>query len=306
MSRTLEARVIEMHAVKPRAASPLAKPLAAPPARPAAIAHGPAPERAAAEPPRPSPPLVRPQTVARGSEARERAIEDVLARFSPLVKYVVDKISATLPKTVDIDDLQSSAVIGLYDAWEKFDASRGTKFETYAVWRIRGAVLDELRALDWASRTTRRKARKVEEVSRGLDQKLGRAASDNEIAAALGLDTREFFRVSDEVRSAVHLSLERPQSNDDSSDVMGLSEAIEAADAVDCLEAVELGEARGILLGAINHLPEQERLVVALYYYEELTLKEIGEILGISESRVSQVHTKAIRRLKRRVPELAA
>jgi len=233
-------------------------------------------------------------------------VEDVLARYSPLVKYVVDKISATLPKTVDLDDLQSSAVIGLYDAWEKFDASRGTKFETYAVWRIRGAVLDELRALDWASRTTRRKARRVEEVSRGLDQKLGRAASDVEIAAALGLDSQEFFRLSDEVQSAVHLSLERPQSHDDSSDVMGLGEAIEAADAVDCLEVVELGEARGILLGAINHLPEQERLVVALYYYEELTLKEIGEILGISESRVSQVHTKAIRRLRRRVPELAA
>jgi RNA polymerase sigma factor for flagellar operon FliA len=310
MSRTLEARVIEMRAVKPRAASPVPpQPAAATRARTPAIARGNGTEQtraAEATPPRPAPALVRPQAVARGTEARERAIEDVLARYSPLVKYVVDKISATLPKTVDIDDLQSSAVIGLYDAWEKFDSSRGTKFETYAVWRIRGAVLDELRALDWASRTTRRKARRVEEVSRGLDQKLGRAASDNELADALGLDSREFFRVSDEVRSARHLSLERPQSNDESSDVMGLSEAIEAADAVDCLEAVELGEARGILLGAINHLPEQERLVVALYYYEELTLKEIGEILGISESRVSQVHTKAIRRLKRRVPELAA
>jgi RNA polymerase sigma factor for flagellar operon FliA len=236
----------------------------------------------------------------------EREIEDVLARYSPLVKYVVDKISATLPKTVDVDDLNSSAVIGLYDAWEKFDSSRGTKFETYAVWRIRGAVLDELRALDWASRTTRRKARRVEEVSRDLDQKLGRAASDVEIANALGLDSQEFFRLSDEVQNAIHLSLERPQSHDESSDVMGLGEAIEADEDIDCLESVELDEARGILLGAINHLPEQERLVVALYYYEELTLKEIGEILGISESRVSQVHTKAIRRLRRRVPELAA
>lgn len=238
--------------------------------------------------------------------SREREIEDVLARYSPLVKYVVDKISATLPKTVDIDDLNSSAVIGLYDAWEKFDSSRGTKFETYAVWRIRGAVLDELRALDWASRTTRRKARRVEEVSRDLDQKLGRAASDVEIANALGLDADEFFRLSDEVQNAIHLSLERPQSHDESSDVMGLGEAIESEEDIDCLESVELDEARGILLGAINRLPEQERLVVALYYYEELTLKEIGEILGISESRVSQVHTKAIRRLRRRVPELAA
>jgi RNA polymerase sigma factor for flagellar operon FliA len=237
---------------------------------------------------------------------QERVVEDVLAKYSPLVKYVVDKISATLPKTVDVDDLQSSAVIGLYDAWEKFDATRGTKFETYAVWRIRGAVLDELRALDWASRTTRRKARKVEEVSRGLDQKLGRAASDVEIAEALGLDSQEFFRLSDEVQNAVHLSLERPQSGDESSEVMGLSEAIEAEEHHDSLHSVELDEARAILLGAINHLPEQERLVVALYYYEELTLKEIGEVLGISESRVSQVHTKAIRRLRRRVPELAA
>ncbi len=241
----------------------------------------------------------------RGRE-RERQVEDVLSRYSPLVKYVVDKISATLPKTVDLDDLNSSAVIGLYDAWEKFDSTRGTKFETYAVWRIRGAVLDELRALDWASRTTRRKARHVEEVSRDLDQKLGRAASDNEIAEALGLDVQEFFRLSDQVQNAIHLSLERPQSHDESSDVMGLGEALEAEDTVDSLQVIELEEARAILLGAINHLPEQERLVVALYYYEELTLKEIGEILGISESRVSQVHTKAIRRLRRRVPELAA
>lgn len=235
----------------------------------------------------------------------DRAVEKVLAKYSSLVKYVVDKISSTLPKTVDVDDLHSSAVIGLYDAWEKFDSTRGTKFETYAVWRIRGAVLDELRALDWASRTTRRKARRVEEVSRDLDQKLGRAASDNEIADALGLDSQEFLRLSDEVQNAVHLSLERPQSHDDSSDVMGLSEALEAEERHDSLESVELGEARLILLGAINHLPEQERLVVALYYYEELTLKEIGEVLSISESRVSQVHTKAIRRLRRRVPELA-
>ncbi len=234
----------------------------------------------------------------------ERVIENVLAKYSSLVKYVVDKISSTLPKTVDLDDLQSSAVIGLYDAWEKFDSTRGTKFETYAVWRIRGAVLDELRALDWASRTTRRKARRVEEVSRNLDQKLGRAASDHEIADAMGLDSQEFLRLSDEVQNAVHLSLERPQSGDESSDVMGLSEAIEAEERHTSLESVELEEAREILLGAVNHLPEQERLVVALYYYEELTLKEIGEVLGISESRVSQVHTKAIRRLRRRVPEL--
>ena len=303
MPRTLEAQ-------EARPKAPALKPRLVPSPVRARVNHQPAAETTVAESPERAPTPVVPElvrsTAARGSVARDRAVEDVLARYSPLVKYVVDKISATLPKTVDLDDLQSSAVIGLYDAWEKFDASRGTKFETYAVWRIRGAVLDELRALDWASRTTRRKARRVEEVSRGLDQKLGRAASDVEIAAALGLDSQEFFRLSDEVQSAVHLSLERPQTHDDSSDVMGLGEAIEATDAVDCLEAVELVEARGILLGAINHLPEQERLVVALYYYEELTLKEIGEILGISESRVSQVHTKAIRRLRRRVPELAA
>ena len=235
---------------------------------------------------------------------RERVAREVIQKYSPLVKYVVDKISATLPKTVDLDDLQSSAVIGLYDAWEKFDESRGTKFETYAVWRIRGAVLDELRALDWASRTTRRKARKVEEVSRTLEQKLGRAASDVEVAEAMGLAPDEFFRLFDEVQNAVHLSLERPQSGDESSDGMGLGDALESENDVDSLETLELDEARGILLGAINVLPEQERLVVALYYYEELTLKEIGEILGISESRVSQVHTKAIRRLRRRVPDL--
>ncbi len=236
---------------------------------------------------------------------RERVAEQVIQKYSPLVKYVVDKISATLPKTVDLDDLQSSAVIGLYDAWEKFDESRGTKFETYAVWRIRGAVLDELRALDWASRTTRRKARRMEEVSRVLEQKLGRQPSDSEIAAALGIDDEEAFRLFDEVNSTKGtLSLERPQSGEEGSEGTGLGEALEAEQDVDVLESLELDQARKILLSTINVLPEQERLVVALYYYEELTLKEIGEILGISESRVSQVHTKAIRRLRRRVPDL--
>lgn len=326
MSRTLEVQLTEVETQKarPRGARPMLTRVNGDDRRPPAAPRPPSPDagrsaargagRRAPESPVAAaavagdgvPALARAATLSVLPRERERQVADVLARYSPLVKYVVDKISATLPKTVDLDDLRSSAVIGLYDAWEKFDATRGTKFETYAVWRIRGAVLDELRALDWASRTTRRKARKVEEVSRTLDQKLGRAASEAEIADALGLDSQEFFRLSDEVQNAVHLSLERPQAHDDSSDVMGLGEAIEAEETVDCLQSVELAEARGILLGAINHLPEQERLVVALYYYEELTLKEIGEILGISESRVSQVHTKAIRRLRRRVPELAA
>ena len=165
---------------------------------------------------------------------------DLLKRFAPLVRHVVERVAATLPRNVDHEDLYSAGVLGLLDAHAKFDTRKGVKFETYAVWRIKGAVLDQLRALDWASRSMRRKARNLDGVTRKLDQKLGRAASEEE-------------------------------------------------------------ERKVVVLRTLNHLPEQERLVVALYYYEHLTLKEIGRALGISESRVSQVHTRAMSRLRLRL-----
>ncbi len=231
----------------------------------------------------------------------EKQKAEALKRYAPLVKYVVDKISSSLPKSIEKDDLINTAIIGLYDALEKYDESRGTKFETYAIWRIKGAVLDELRAMDWASRTTRRKAREVERVCRYLDQRLGRAATEQEIAEEMNLPVSEFSRLLEEVRGAALLSLDQAVSVDEEHDLAGLAEMIEDVDADDALELLEDEESRRLLLEAINGLQEQERLVIALYYYEEMTLKEIGETLSISESRVSQIHTRAISRLRARM-----
>ena len=230
-------------------------------------------------------------------ESRDMA----LRRYFPLVKYVVDKIAAGLPKSIDRDDLINTALIGLFDALEKYDADRGTKFETYAIWRIKGAVLDELRTRDWASRTTRRKAREIERVSQRLDQKMGRGATEQEMADALGLSVHEFMRQLEEVRGTVLLSLDQSLQVDDDHDIAGLADMIEDSTVEHTLVTIEREESRYFLLDLVNGLTEQERLVVALYYYEEMTLKEIGETLNISESRVSQIHTKAILRLKGRL-----
>ena len=227
--------------------------------------------------------------------------DEALKRYFPLVKYVVDKIATGLPKSIERDDLLNTALIGLHDALDKYDQSRGTKFETYAIWRIKGAVLDELRSMDWASRTTRRKAREIERVCQKLDQKLGRAASEQEMADAMNLSLHEFMRLLEEVRGTVLLSLDQSLQVDDDHDLAGLADMIEDSTVEDTLCLIEKEEARFHLLDLVNGLTEQERLVVALYYYEEMTLKEIGEALRISESRVSQIHTKAILRLKGRL-----
>ncbi len=231
----------------------------------------------------------------------EHAKAEALQKYAPLVKYVVDRIASSLPKSIEKGDLINTAVIGLFDALEKYDESRGTKFETYAIWRIKGAVLDELRSLDWASRTTRRKAREIERACCLLDQKLGRAASEHEIAKELNVPMKDFSRLLEEVRGAALLSLDQTVSVDDEHDLSGLGEMVEDHTIIDSLELIEDQQSQDMLLESINFLTEQERLVVALYYYEEMTLKEIGETLTISESRVSQIHTKAVARLGSRM-----
>ena len=235
-------------------------------------------------------------------EARRR--EEALRKYAPLVKYVVDKVAAGLPRTVDKEDLISTAIIGLYDALEKFDTGRGTKFETYAIWRIKGAVLDELRSLDWASRTIRRKARAVDKACRFLDQKLGRPASDEEVSHHMGMPLQDYHKLIDDIRGSMLLSLDSTVSVDEEHELTGLADMIQNAAADNALEVMESDEARQLLLQSINALCEQERLVLALYYYEEMTLKEIGETLNISESRVSQIHTKAVQRLRARLRPL--
>jgi len=234
----------------------------------------------------------------------EREREDSLRRYAPLVKYVVDRIATGLPKSIEKEDLLNTAIIGLFDALEKYDPERGTKFETYAIWRIKGAVLDELRSMDWVSRTTRRKARNLEKVMNQLDQRHGRAASEVEIAKEMKLSVHELLRLVEEVRGTVVLSLDQAVTVDDDHDLAGLSDIIEDEVTPDALSLIEDEENKHLLLGSINNLTEQERLVVALYYYEEMTLKEIGETLHISESRVSQIHTKAILRMRSRMRKI--
>ena len=242
-----------------------------------------------------------PVRLPRGLTKSQRNRELAFRKYAHLVKYVVDKIAAGLPKTVETEDLTNAAVIGLFDAMEKYDKSKGTKFETYAVWRIRGAVLDELRSLDWASRTTRRKAKQVDRICQQLDQRYGRAASEDEIAREMKISTRDLSHLMGEVRRVTILSLNQTISSEDDRELAGLAEIIEDVKSADPSQQIETEEAKEVLLDAVNRLPEQERLVIALYYYEEMTLKEIGETLQISESRVSQIHTKAIGKLKARV-----
>ncbi len=229
---------------------------------------------------------------------------ELVERYLPLVKAAVDRIKFKLPKTIDEEDLTNSAVIGLIDALRKFDPRKKTKFETYAMWRIKGAILDELRALDWASRSVRRKARDIQRQLQIMEQKLGRSVSDNEVADRLNISSKDMSKLGEAVRGRVVLSIDQPVHLDDESGHVELSEVLEDTQAIDMLEAVEQEESKKMILQCINNLPEQERLVIALYYYEELTLKQIGQVLGISESRASQVHTKAVSRLKNRVSKV--
>ena len=225
---------------------------------------------------------------------------DLLQRFAPLVRHVVERVATTLPRNVDHEDLYSAGVLGLLDAHAKFDSGKGVKFETYAVWRIKGAVLDQLRALDWVSRSMRRKARNLDGITRKLDQKLGRAASEDEVAREMKMSRGEFYRLLDHVRGAVLVSLDESRSGD-GEEPSTLADHLPDASVVDVESRLEEEQTRLVMLQTLDHLPEQERLVVALYYYERLTLKEIGRALGISESRVSQVHTRAMIRLRVRL-----
>jgi len=273
---TAAARALKATKKAGKAAAPAKRPPLALVPRPAEVASAPAE------------PVVR--------VARDKLLE----RYTPLIRYVVERLSVGLPKNVDHDDLMSAGILGLLDAYDKFDPNKGTKFETYAVWRIKGAVLDQLRALDWASRSVRRKAREVEASTRRLDQRLGRAATDEEVAKEAKMSLADYHRLMDQVRGAVLLSLDETRSPEEG-DSLGLADVIEDPNAPDVLARLEEEETRIVLLDTLNRLPEQERIVVALYYYEHMTLREIGVTLGISESRVSQVHSRAVLRLRSRV-----
>ena len=235
-------------------------------------------------------------------ELRDRLI----VMYSPLVKYVAGRLGSGLPAHVDEGDLVSYGLLGLIGAIERYDPDRDIKFETYAIARIRGSIIDELRALDWVPRSVRSRAREIERAIGALEAKLGRAPTDEEIAGKVGITTEELEdSLTDIARSSI-AALDELWSVSGEGDQVSLLDTIEDPDSVRPAEALDETELREILGDAISRLPEREKLVITLYYYEELTLREIGEVLGVTESRISQLHTKAILRLKARLAGAAA
>jgi len=233
------------------------------------------------------------------SELRERLLEEYL----PLVKSVAGRMALGFPKSVELSDLVSTGVIGLIEALSNYDPSRGVKFETYAVPRIRGAILDELRSLDWVPRSTRAKSREIDKATIKLENRLGRVPTQRELAKCLRVSTRELMATLDDVSSSSVLSLDELIYGEDDNRQVPRVETVESGARHNMLHDLEKKELKAFITSSLNNLTEQEKMVIAFYYYEEMTLKEIGEIMHISESRVSQIHTKAVLKLRSMVKE---
>ncbi|GAB0057748.1 RNA polymerase sigma factor FliA [Candidatus Magnetaquicoccaceae bacterium FCR-1] len=226
--------------------------------------------------------------------------DEVILKYAPIVKYVASRISMKLPQSVDIDDLVQVGILGLIDAVSKFDPHRGIKFQTYAEFRVRGAILDELRSMDWVPRAVRQTAAHIQETYLLLEGQMGKSVEDQEVAAHLGLTLDEFYRNLDAVRGIAILSFDdlRPSLDEEEWDVL---EMLADPEIIDPVESIGLQQLRLALSEAISSLPDKERLVVTLYYFEELTMSEIGEVLGLTESRISQLHSKAAMRMRARM-----
>lgn len=234
-------------------------------------------------------------------EGDERARERLVVAYSPLVKYVAGRMAAGLPSHVDEGDLISYGLIGLIGSIERYDLDRDIKFETYAVSRIRGAIIDELRSLDWVPRSVRTRAREIERAIAELERKLLRAPTDAEIAAKVGITEQELEESLAEISRSSMAALDELWAPQGGGDAIALIDTIEDESGPSPELNLEQTEMREALGESIARLPEREKLVITLYYYEELTLREIGEVLGVTESRVSQLHTKAVLRLKARL-----
>lgn len=233
-------------------------------------------------------------------DARERLI----LHYSPLVKFVAGRVAAGLPQNIEQSDLVSYGIFGLIDAIDKFDPDRGYKFETYAISRIKGAIIDELRSIDWVPRSIRAKARAIERAYSKLENELRRTPDDREVAGELGMNEEELAGVMSQISFVGLVALDELLSagNSERSGAATVGDTV-ADMANDPVAAFESEEMRHVLADAINRMPDRERLVLTLYYYEGLTLAEIGGVLGVTESRVCQIHTKAIFQLRGRLQE---
>lgn len=232
----------------------------------------------------------------------DRAARDqIIVTYAPLVKYVAGRMSSALPSHVDEADLMSYGLIGLINAVERFDPGRAVKFETYAVARIKGSIIDELRSLDWVPRSVRARAREIERKSAQLEAKLQRAPTDEELSTALGMELDEFQAAISQISNSSIVALDEMWSLSSGGEPLSLIDTIGDSRLSNPEDLMQVSELRETLADAIARLPEREKIVVALYYYDGLTLREIGDVLGVTESRVSQLHTKAILRLKGRL-----
>jgi RNA polymerase sigma factor for flagellar operon FliA len=236
-------------------------------------------------------------------DARERLI----LHYSPLVKFVAGRVAAGLPQNIEQSDLVSYGIFGLIDAIDKFDPARGFKFETYAISRIKGAIIDELRSIDWVPRSVRAKARAVERAYSKLENELRRSPEDKEVAAELDMNEDDLNHLLSQVSFTGLVALDELLGRQQASEGGGSATVGDtiADRAHDPVEAFEVDEMKHLLADAINRMPDRERLVLTLYYYEGLTLAEVGGILGVTESRVCQIHTKAILQLRGRLSEPA-
>jgi RNA polymerase sigma factor for flagellar operon FliA len=229
-----------------------------------------------------------------------RTKEKLIIEYAPLIKFIAQKIAVRLPSNIEFDDLVSSGVIGLMDAIDKYDPTRDNKFKTYAEFRIRGAILDELRAQDWVPRSVREKAKQLERAHLRLEQKLGRVPTEEELTSELQISRDEYFELLNQVKSVSILSLDEAGSFN-SSDRKSILSLLESCKIPSPLAQLSYKDVREVVTRAIESLPEKQRLVLSLYYYEDLNLKEIGDVLEVTESRVSQLHTQAILWLRRRL-----
>ena len=222
--------------------------------------------------------------------------QELIVKYTPLIKYIANRIAIRLPSHIDIEDIVNTGVLGLMDAIEKFDPTRGVKFETYAEFRVKGAILDELRALDWVPRSVRKIATWLDTANAALEKKLGRPAYDEELAEAMDIEVDKLHELLSRAGGISLLSLEMVINKNDGK--RPLMDFLSAKDDQNPVESMKLEEMRDIVADCIELLPEKEKLVVSLYYYDELTMKEIGSVLKLTESRVSQIHTKAVMRLR--------
>jgi len=239
---------------------------------------------------------------SRYKERGEQAARDeLIVTYAPLVKYVAGRMSSALPSHVEETDLISYGLIGLINAVERFDPQRAVKFETYAVARIKGSIIDELRSLDWVPRSVRARAREIERKSAQLEHQLQRAPTDEEIAGALGMQVEDFQATITQISNSSIVALDEMWSLSSGGEPLSLIDTIGDTRLSNPEDLLQVTELRETLADAIARLPEREKIVVALYYYDGLTLREIGDVLGVTESRVSHLHTKAILRLKGRL-----